>query len=88
MTIISPCISVCVSDPKTDYCYGCGRTSEEKIHWKEEATSDSWKKENLKIILRRLSGWQQEAFIEAYNYKKKNGISRLKELKLKKLNLS
>jgi len=38
--------------------------------------------------LRRLSGWQQEAFIEAYNYKKENGISRLKELKLKKLNLS
>lgn len=28
--ITSPCISVCKSDPVTDYCYGCGRTAEDK----------------------------------------------------------
>ena len=28
--IISPCISICKTDPKTGYCYGCGRTIEER----------------------------------------------------------
>ena len=28
--IISPCISICKTDPKTGYCYGCGRNNEEK----------------------------------------------------------
>ncbi len=28
--IISPCISICKVDPSTGYCYGCGRTNEEK----------------------------------------------------------
>ena len=28
--IISPCISICKTDPSTGYCYGCGRNSEEK----------------------------------------------------------
>ena len=28
--ITTPCISVCKSDPVTDYCYGCGRTTEDK----------------------------------------------------------
>jgi len=28
--IVSPCISICKTDPKTGYCYGCGRTNEEK----------------------------------------------------------
>ena len=27
--IISPCISICKTDPST-YCYGCGRNNEEK----------------------------------------------------------
>ena len=29
--VISPCISVCKSDPISGNCYGCGRTDEEKI---------------------------------------------------------
>ena len=33
--IISPCISICKTDPVTDYCYGCARTEEEKKIWKE-----------------------------------------------------
>jgi len=28
--IISPCISICKTDPSTGYCYGCGRSNEEK----------------------------------------------------------
>ena len=85
MTIISPCISVCVSDPSNDFCYGCGRTSEEKKIWRDETTLDDWKDTNLQTIAKRLSGWQLEAFVEAYKYKKAYGISRLKELKLEKL---
>ena len=45
--IISPCISICKTDPQTGYCYGCGRNNEEKKMWKLEETSDEWKKSNL-----------------------------------------
>ena len=48
--IVSPCISICKTDPKTGYCYGCGRNTEEKKIWKLEDTTDEWKKENLEII--------------------------------------
>ena len=49
--IISPCISICKTDPSTGYCYGCGRSNEEKRLWKLEETTDDWKKEN-KVINR------------------------------------
>ena len=32
--IISPCISICRTDPVTGYCYGCARTNEEKNNGK------------------------------------------------------
>ena len=51
--IISPCISICKTDPSTGYCYGCGRSNEEKRIWKLEDTTDDWKKENIEIIKRR-----------------------------------
>ena len=54
--IISPCISICKTDPQTGYCYGCGRNNEEKKLWKLETTNDEWKKENLIIIEKRLTG--------------------------------
>ena len=75
---ISPCISVCKTDPETGYCYGCGRTNEEKSIWKEEDTSRDWKKENLEIIKGRLSGWQLDSFNKSYEFKLKNGISLIK----------
>jgi predicted Fe-S protein YdhL (DUF1289 family) len=75
---ISPCISVCKTDPETGYCYGCGRTNEERAIWKEENTSSDWKQENLEIIKCRLSGWQLESFIKSYEFKLKNGISLIK----------
>ncbi len=77
--IVSPCISICKTDPKTGYCYGCGRTNEEKKIWKQEDTSDQWKIDNLKTIKTRLSGWQLESFKESYTYKIENGISLFKK---------
>ena len=75
---ISPCISVCKTDPETGYCYGCGRTNDEKSIWKEENTSIDWKQENLETIKCRLSGWQLESFNKSYEFKLKNGISLIK----------
>ena len=77
--IVPPCISICKTDPVTGYCYGCGRSEDEKKIWKDIVTSDSWKKENLKEIQGRMNGWQLESFIESYNYKTKNGISLFKK---------
>ena len=44
--IISPCISICRTDPVTGYCYGCARTNEEKKLWKNEKTNTIWKNKN------------------------------------------
>ena len=73
--IISPCISICKTDPKTGYCYGCGRNNEEKKIWKLEITSDEWKQKNLENIKKRLSGWQLNSFEESYEFKVQNSIS-------------
>ena len=81
--IVSPCISICRMDPVTGYCYGCGRSNEEKRMWKEENTTDDWKIENLNEIQKRLNGWQLESFRESYNNKKKEGVSLFKKQNLK-----
>ena len=81
--IISPCISICKTDPKTGYCYGCGRSTEEKIIWKGEKTSDEWKRNNLIEIQNRLKGWQLESFKESYEHKINNGISLYKKANTK-----
>ena len=77
--IVSPCISICKTDPKSGYCYGCGRNNNEKKIWKLENTNDEWKQKNLEIIKKRLSGWQLESFEESYTYKVKDGISLYKK---------
>ena len=77
--IISPCISICKTDPTTGYCYGCGRTIEEKKIWKFTETTDQWKKDNIIEIKKRLTGWQLESFEESYTYKINNGISLFKK---------
>ena len=81
--IISPCISICKTDPKTGYCYGCGRSNEEKKIWKMEDTLDQWKEKNLIIIQTRLTGWQLESFKDSYQNKIENGISLFKKELLK-----
>ena len=80
--VISPCISICKTDPVTGYCYGCARTNDEKKLWKDEDTKDNWKEENLIIIATRMQGWQLETFKESYNHKKNNGISLFKKNQL------
>ena len=77
--IVSPCISICKTDPITGYCYGCGRNNEEKIKWKNENTADEWKVENLKVIRSRLDGWQLESFDKSYKNKVENGQSLFKK---------
>tara|TARA_B100001094_G_C17648431_1_gene538428 strand:+ start:97 stop:348 length:252 start_codon:yes stop_codon:yes gene_type:complete len=77
--IISPCISICKTDPTTGYCYGCGRNNDEKKKWKLDETTNEWKTTNLEIIKKRLSGWQLESFNESYEHKKNNGISLFKK---------
>ena len=77
--IISPCLSICKTDPITGYCYGCARTNEEKKIWKDQQTTEEWKKNNLNEITKRMLGWQLKSFKESYNYKIKSGISLFKE---------
>ena len=82
--VISPCISICKTDPSTGYCYGCGRTNDEKAIWKNEDTSNEWKLNQITEIKSRLSGWQLSSFEESYNFKQKNGVSLLKHKLLNK----
>jgi len=82
--VISPCISICKTDPSTGYCYGCGRTNDEKAIWKNEDTSNEWKLSQITEIKNRLSGWQLSSFEESYNFKQKNGVSLLKHKLLNK----
>ena len=77
--IVSPCISICRTDPRTGFCYGCGRTNEEKIIWKSENTKLNWKEENLKLLIQRMSGWQLETFQLSYSNKIKTGYSLYKQ---------
>ena len=81
--IVSPCISICKTDPVTGYCYGCGRNNEEKKIWKIEKTTDKWKEKNLNEIKNRLTGWQLESFEDSYKNKIENGISLFKKENLK-----
>ena len=69
MKFISPCISICKSDPKTGFCYGCARTDEEKKIWKNPGTANSWKEENLIILRNRMSETQLKTFNQSYNEK-------------------
>ena len=77
--IISPCISICKTDPVTGYCYGCARTNEEKKLWKDINTNDEWKNKNLEIIIARMKGWQLDTFKESYKHKVSSGMSLFKK---------
>ncbi len=77
--IVSPCISICKTDPVSGYCYGCARTNDEKKLWKNESVSNEWKEQNLKEITQRMSGWQLDTFKESYKHKLNKGISLFKK---------
>ena len=81
--VISPCISICKTDPVTGFCYGCGRRNDEKKKWKNSLTVEDWKKQNLEEIQTRLKGYQLESFKESYNHKANKGFSLLKKENLK-----
>ena len=81
--IVSPCISICKTDPLTGYCYGCARTNDEKKLWKNEKTTKAWKLNNLLEITKRMQGWQLDTFKESYRHKINSGISIFKKKNLK-----
>ena len=80
--IVSPCISICKTDPITGLCYGCARNLEEKLKWKDKSTQDKWKLKNLIEIKSRMQGWQLDSFERSYKYKCENGISIEKKRKI------
>ena len=82
--IISPCISICKTDPVTGYCYGCARTEEEKKIWKDQNTLNEWKTKNLETIISRMKGWQLETFKQSYMHKVNRGVSLFKKKQLEK----
>ena len=84
--IVSPCVSICKTDPRTGYCYGCARTNKEKKIWKDEKTSVAWKKDNINLLMERMTGWQLETFKQSYSSKMKTGLSLFKQNLLKNNN--
>ena len=82
--IVSPCISICKTDPVTGFSYGCARTEIEKKLWKDQNTTSEWKTKNLEVIVNRMKGWQAETFKESYEHKIKQGISLFKKSLLEK----
>ena len=81
--IVSPCISICKTDPVTGFCYGCARTKKKKKLWKDEKVTKEWKLKNLSEIITRMKGWQLDTFKESYKHKLDNGISLFKKNLLK-----
>ena len=80
MTITSPCINVCVTDPNTDLCYGCSRTTKEIKEWSKYNDEEQLKV--IEISRNRMDGWQRKAFDKAYKEKVDTGTSPLKKQKL------
>ena len=80
MTIPSPCISVCVTDPDSDLCYGCARTTPEISKWSKYTEEE--KKEVIEISRSRMDGWQLETFDNAYKQKTETGLRPIKKQKL------
>jgi len=78
-SIVSPCISICKTDPVTGLCYGCARTNEEKKSWKDEGVKNEWKLNNIQEIQTRMSGWQLETFKKSYKHKTEHGVSLFKK---------
>ena len=84
--VTSPCISVCKTDPISGFCYGCGRSNDEKKTWKDESTTNEWKLNNIEELRSRLNGWQLEAFNESYKSKQDSGLSLIKKKLLESRN--
>ena len=80
MSIISPCINVCVTDPETDLCYGCSRTTKEITEWSKY--NDEEQSKVIEISRKRMDESQRKAFDKAYKEKIEIGTGLLKKQKL------
>ena len=80
MAIVSPCINVCVTDPNSDLCYGCARTTDEIKKW--SSYSDKEQADVIQAGRSRMDGWQLKASDKAYQQKVETGKSPIKEQKL------
>tara|TARA_B100000886_G_scaffold155928_1_gene106182 strand:- start:81 stop:329 length:249 start_codon:yes stop_codon:yes gene_type:complete len=80
MSIISPCINVCVTDPETDLCYGCSRTTKEITEWSKY--NDEEQSKVIEISRKRMDELQRKAFDKAYKEKIEIGTGLLKKQKL------
>jgi predicted Fe-S protein YdhL (DUF1289 family) len=52
--MISPCISLCILDPETELCEGCGRSLDEISHWSR--MSDEERQAVMNTLANRLEG--------------------------------
>ncbi|MCX5577486.1 DUF1289 domain-containing protein [Kaistia terrae] len=52
--MISPCISLCILDPETELCEGCGRSLDEISHWSR--MSDEQRQVVMNTLAIRLEG--------------------------------
>ena len=86
INVVSPCISVCKTDPISGLCYGCARSNNDKKTWKDENTTNEWKLNNIKELKNRLYGWQLDAFNESYKSKLESGLSLIKKKLLESRN--
>ena len=66
--IYSPCVSVCQYD-QNNSCFGCMRSKEERVKWKDANTTDKWKLENLNNIQERMPEYTLKLWKEAYKKK-------------------
>ena len=80
MSIVSPCIIVCVTDPNSYLCYGFSRTTDERK--KLSSYSDKEQTDVIQAGRSRMDGWQLKAFDKAYQQKVETGKSPIKEQKL------
>ena len=66
--VYSPCVSVCQYD-QDNTCFGCMRSKEERVKWKDTNTTDEWKLENLNNIQERMPEYTLKSWKEAYKKK-------------------
>ena len=52
--MISPCISLCILDPETELCEGCGRSLDEISHWSR--MNDEQRRAVITALPTRLEG--------------------------------
>ena len=79
--MLSSCVSICVNDPETKHCLGCGRTMSDKKMWKDPNTTDDWKQTNTQECMTRLTEKQVDYWKASYDFKLVHGKSMHKYVK-------